>query len=127
MIQTFLQVGAGGALGAMARFALGLGVVRLTGPNAPFPVAVLGANVIGSFAMGMLVVALAEKGGAHLSPFLVTGLLGGFTTFSSFSLEAATLWERGAPALAATYVALSVGLSLAGIASGLVLGRGIFA
>ena len=127
MILTFLQVALGGALGACARFALGLGAARLVGPNATFPVAVMGANVIGSFLMGALVVVLAERGGASLSPFIVTGLLGGFTTFSSFSLETALLWERGALGLAALYVALSVGLSLAGIAAGLAAARGALA
>jgi CrcB protein len=77
--------------------------------------------------MGALVVILAEKSGTRLAPFLMTGLLGGFTTFSAFSLDALTLYERGQPGLAAAYVIGSVALALAGIVLGIWLARAAFA
>jgi len=101
-------------------------MMRLTGP-ADFPLAILTVNVAGSFLMGVFVVAAANKGLTHLSPFVMTGLLGGFTTFSAFSLEAVTLIERGQITAAGAYVALSVGLSLGGLMLGLWIARGVFA
>ena len=77
--------------------------------------------------MGAIVVVLAHKDATRMAPFLMTGVLGGFTTFSAFSLDALTLWERGQSALAATYVAGSVILSLAGIVAGMAAARGLFA
>ena len=126
MISTVSLVALGGAIGAACRYLMGVGVMRLTGP-ADFPVAVLSVNVIGSFLMGVFVVAAAQKGLTHLSPFIMTGILGGFTTFSAFSLEAVTLMERGQIAAAGTYVALSVVLSIGGLMLGLWIARGIFA
>ncbi|MDC0135155.1 fluoride efflux transporter CrcB [Sulfitobacter sp.] len=126
MISTVSLVALGGAIGAACRYLMGVGVMRLTGP-ADFPVAVLSVNVIGSFLMGVFVVAAAQKGLTHLSPFIMTGILGGFTTFSAFSLEAVTLMERGQIAAAGAYVALSVVLSIGGLMLGLWIARGIFA
>ena len=101
---SFLLVGMGGALGSMARHWLGIAV------NAPgFPWGTLAANIAGSAVIGGLA-GLGVSGGWRL--FLITGVLGGFTTFSAFSLETGLLWER-APWLAAAYVAASVGLGLA--------------
>ena len=77
--------------------------------------------------MGAFVVYAQKKGMTHLSPFVMTGLLGGFTTFSAFSLETVTLWERGEMGQAALYVALSVGLSVWGLVLGLFVARGIWA
>lgn len=122
---TALQVALGGAIGATLRWLLGVGLFRLTGPG--FPVAVLSANIIGSFLMGMFVVFAAKKGMTHLSPFIMTGLLGGFTTFSAFSLETVTLWERGEVGQASIYVVLSVALSIGGLVLGLVVARGLWA
>jgi len=93
MILTLAQVALGGALGASARYLTGLGAVRLMGHG--FPYGTLTVNVVGSFLMGVLVVSLTHMGGNRFAPFLMTGLLGGFTTFSAFSLDAATLYERG--------------------------------
>ena len=84
-------------------------------------------NVLGSFLMGVFVVAAAHRGLTHLSPLVMTGLLGGFTTFSAFSLEAVTLYERGDVGQAALYVVLSVGLSIAGLVAGLWIARTVFA
>ena len=75
--------------------------------------------------MGVIVVVLAKKGGNHFAPLLMTGILGGFTTFSAFSLDALTLWERGQTGLAFGYVAASVILSLAAIAAGLFVARNL--
>jgi len=125
MTLTLMQVALGGALGAMARYLAGMAALRALGPG--FPWATLAVNVLGSFLMGILVVALAHFSANRLAPFLMTGLLGGFTTFSAFSLDALTLWERGATAQAAAYVAASVALSLAAIGAGLWAARGIFA
>ena len=124
MFSTMLLVAFGGALGAALRFLSGVAVLRLTGP-AEFPVAIITVNVIGSFLMGVFVVVAAHRGLTHLSPFVMTGILGGFTTFSAFSLETVTLMERGAFGAAAIYVALSVGLSVAALMAGLWLARGV--
>ena len=121
MITTLFQVALGGAIGAALRYLTNVSALRLFGTG--FPVATLVVNVVGSFLMGVLVVVLARKGGNHLAPFLMTGILGGFTTFTAFSLDALTLWERGQAASAFTYVAASVLLSLAAIAAGLALAR----
>ena len=116
-----LLVAAGGALGAALRYLAGAGVSRLLAPG--FPYATLFVNVAGSFAMGVLFIALARAGQAHLSPLLLTGLLGGFTTFSAFSLEAVALMEEGRLIAAALYVGGSVVLSIAALMLGLALGR----
>lgn len=126
MIQTLILVAIGGALGAALRFLAGVGVLRLTGPT-DFPLAILSVNVIGSLLMGLFVVAAAQKGLTPWAPFVMTGLLGGFTTFSAFSLETMTLIERGAAGQAALYVALSVGLSVLGLAIGVWVARGLWA
>ncbi|WP_375691620.1 fluoride efflux transporter FluC [Pseudooceanicola sp. LIPI14-2-Ac024] len=94
MVGTLLQVALGGAIGASLRYLVGVAVTRTVGLSG-FPTGVLLANILGCGLMGILVVLIGYKGWAHLNPFLLTGVLGGFTTFSSFSLEAFTLWERG--------------------------------
>ena len=109
-----------------ARYLAGVAVVRTLG-HTPFPVAILGVNVLGSFLMGVFVVLAAHRGLTYLSPLVMTGLLGGFTTFSAFSLEAVNLWERGATGHAALYVAASVGFSIAGLIAGLALARAVVA
>lgn len=124
MIGTLASVALGGALGASLRYLFGVGVFRLLGPQT-FPVAILSVNILGSFLMGVFVVLAAQRGLTHLSPFMMTGLFGGFTTFSAFSLEAVTLYERGDIGLAAAYVAASVVLSILGLTLGLVLARSL--
>ena len=126
MVFSVLYVALGGAIGACCRYLAGLGITRLVGVG-EFPVAILMVNVIGSFLMGAFVVTAAHKGLSHLSPLVMTGLLGGFTTFSAFSLETANLIERGAFGQAALYVLLSVGLSVGGLFLGLMAARGVFA
>lgn len=122
-MNTFLQVALGGAVGSMARYGVNILAGRLTG----LPLGTLTVNVTGCFVMGLLASALAFRGGQHLAPLLLTGVLGGYTTFSAFSLDTLTLWERGAAGLAMGYVLASVLLSLAAVTAGLALGRGVFA
>lgn len=122
---TFLQVGLGGAIGAMLRFGVGIAMLRVTGPG--FPLGVLSVNVIGSFLMGLFMVYAFQKDIEHLNPFVMTGILGGFTTFSAFSLEAFTLYERGEIAQSIMYIALSVGLSIAALIAGVFIARSAFA
>jgi CrcB protein len=117
-----LQVALGGALGAVLRYLTGIGVLRLFGAT-PLPLGVLTVNVIGALLAGLFVGFAAQRGLTHLSPLIVTGILGGFTTFSAFSLEAVALYERGALGLAAIYVLANVTFSLAALMLGLALGR----
>jgi len=124
MTKTLVQVALGGALGASARYLVNVATMRLAGSG--FPWATVIVNVAGSFLMGMLVVALAKTSGTRHAPFLMTGLLGGFTTFSAFSLDTLTLYERGQPGVAAAYAAGSVVLSLAAIVAGIHAARGIW-
>lgn len=118
-------VAAGGAIGAASRHLVNLGALRLFGPG--FPVGTLAVNVIGCLLMGMLAGALAGRAdgaGQGLRFFLATGVLGGFTTFSAFSLDAVLLWERGQAAAALGYVLASVFVSIAALIVGLTLVRG---
>jgi CrcB protein len=125
MIQTLLQVALGGAIGASGRYLTNVAVMRLIGPGFPWGTVI--ANILGSFLMGVVVVALAHKDATRLAPFLMTGILGGFTTFSAFSLDALTLWERGQTTLGAAYVLGSVVLSLGAIVAGMAVTRAVLA
>ena len=118
---------AGGALGAGARYLVNVGFLRWFG--AGFPWATLAENVVGSALMGFLVEMIVRRFGdaAELRVFLLTGILGGFTTFSAFSLDFARLVERGEAALAAGYLAASVGVSIGALYLGLALARVVFA
>lgn len=122
MLTSLLHVALGGALGASARYLVGVGAVRLLGHG--FPWATLVVNVLGSLAMGALVVLLAQKDATRLAPLLMTGLLGGFTTFSAFSLDAVTIYERGQVGAAAGYVAVSVVFSIGALFAGMTLMKG---
>ena len=124
MIPTVLQVALGGAIGAAARYGVGVVMFR---PQSGFPIGVLAVNILGSFLMGAAVVYLGQKMLGHLNPFLMTGILGGFTTFSAFSLEAYNLFESGEVGQAATYVILSVTLSIAALVAGILIMRGVLA
>lgn len=125
MIWTTLQVALGGAIGASLRYLAGAGVMRVAGPG--FPYATLGVNILGSVLMGVFVVFAAQRGLTHLSPLVMSGILGGFTTFSAFSLDAVTLFERGQIGAAALYVGASVVVSILGLFAGMMLARGVFA
>ncbi len=115
----------GGAIGSCLRYGVGLLALRAGGSG--FPVGVLGVNILGSFLMGMAAVVLMQRGLGHLGPFLMTGVLGGFTTFSAFSLEAFSLWDDGQAGAAAAYVGLSVVASIAALTLGVWLARGALA
>jgi len=119
----YLIVFLGGGVGAALRHGVNLGTARLFGTA--FPYGTLTVNVVGSLIMGALAAYFAFKGDAtqHWRLFLTTGILGGFTTFSAFSLDVALLYERGEIGLAALYVAVSVIVSLAGLFAGLALVR----
>jgi CrcB protein len=123
MMAKLLAVAAGGGLGAALRF---LAVSGMTRAFPGFPWGTLVVNVLGSAVMGVLAVVLMERfpgGWGRLAPFLITGVLGGFTTFSAFSLDALYLIERGRLFAAAGYVAGSVILSVAALWLGLALAR----
>ncbi len=123
MIQTLAYVALGGAVGASARYLTGVAAIRVMGPG--FPWGTLTVNVVGSFVMGAVVVLLAHLSATRFAPLLMTGVLGGFTTFSAFSLDAVTLWERGAVTQAAVYTGASVVLSLTALVAGLALARAL--
>ncbi|MDP5305949.1 fluoride efflux transporter CrcB [Paracoccus spongiarum] len=124
MMNPYLQVAIGGAIGATARYAVYRGI-GWHGPG--FPVATGVVNVAGSLLMGLVAALMAHRWNTQFAPLLLTGVLGGFTTFSAFSLDALTLWERGQTVGAAIYVAASVMLSLAAVIAGLAIGRGLWA
>ncbi len=122
----FFLVGLGGALGAMARFGVGQIVGRLWPMS--FPLATLLINLVGSLAMGLFVGLMARwlptwQSDARL--FVAVGILGGFTTFSTFSLDTIVLIERGEVVAAGAYVLLSVVLCLIGLYLGLLVTRGV--
>ncbi len=109
----------------MARYLFGVGYTRALGPNQAFP-ATFAINVLGGLFMGLLVGLLALRGGAGQERWrllLAVGVLGGFTTFSSFSLETAGMIERRAYALAGGYVAASVVASVLAVMLGLLVMR----
>ena len=119
----FLMVFLGAALGGSLRYAVGLAAVGLFGSG--LPVGTLIVNVLGGFAMGVVAEYWARRGhlSQHARLFLTTGVFGGFTTFSSFSLDTVTLWSGGRPLMALGYVGLSVLGALGGLWAGLALVR----
>jgi CrcB protein len=120
-----LIVFVGGGVGAALRHGFNLAFARLVGTA--FPYATLFENVSGSIVMGLLIAFFAFKSGIpqHWQLFLTTGILGGYTTFSTFSLDAALLYERGEIGPAALYILLSVLLSIGGLFGGLMLVRSL--
>jgi CrcB protein len=127
-MEKVLLVAVGGAVGAVARYALGVQALRLLGPNWPFGTFI--ANVSGGLLMGVLAGYLAHRGGADqekLRVLLGVGVLGGFTTFSAFSLEVALMVERRTYGQAFTYATASVLLSMSALFVGLLLARRAFA
>ncbi len=122
---SYLLVFLGGGLGAALRHGINIGTPRLLGSGFPWSTFLI--NVTGSLVMGLLAGWLAFKGDASQSwrLFLTTGILGGYTTFSTFSLDVAVLYERGDIALAAAYGIGSVVLSVAGLFAGLWLVRSL--
>lgn len=124
----FLYVAAGGAVGSMARYGVGVITTRLFGVG--WPSGTFTVNVVGGALMGLLVGYLAHRGGAdqeRLRLLIGVGVLGGFTTFSSFSLDVALMIERRDLFQAGAYIAASVVLSIAALFAGLMLARRMFA
>jgi CrcB protein len=124
MIQILL-VAIGGAIGSVARYLTGQLTFRLFGPN--FPWGTLTVNVIGSLAIGIFAELIARKFSAtpELRLLLITGFLGGFTTFSAFSLDVAVLIERGSTLSAFIYLIASMLISLLAVFAGLAIVRAI--
>lgn len=119
----FLYAALGGAIGAAARYGVNITTPKLVGHG--FPWGTMIVNVAGSFIMGALIaaMALAWNASQEMRVFLTTGILGGFTTFSAFSLDFATLYERKEYGLAFAYAGGSVVLSLLAVFAGLYLAR----
>ena len=113
----------GGSIGAGLRHLANLGALRAFGPG--FPLGTMLINIAGSFAMGLTIELLMRRFGSsnELRLFIATGVLGGFTTFSAFSLDFAALWQRGDTLPALGYAAGSVILSIFALFAGLMLGR----
>lgn len=124
-MKLILAVAAGGAVGALARYGVYVAAGRILG--AGFPWATLIVNVAGSFILGALIELMALKGSVspEMRAFLVVGVMGAFTTFSSFSLDVVILAERGAWLGTALYVVASVALSIAAFVAGLRVLRGL--
>jgi CrcB protein len=121
---TTLLVFLGAGIGGSLRHGVNLACGRWCGTD--FPVATLVINIAGCFCMGLIAGWFAFRSGGGQQPlrlFLTTGILGGFTTFSAFSLDTALLWERGQSASAALYVFASIILSIAACFGGLALIR----
>ncbi len=117
----------GGAIGSGARHLVNISLTRALGPA--FPWATLTVNVAGSFLMGFLVDMIMRRfgGSPEMRTFLATGILGGFTTFSAFSLDISTLLGRGETLTALGYIFASVAISLFALYAGLALSRALFA
>ncbi len=126
-MQSVLIVALGGAAGAASRHMVGMWAMRLMGTE--FPWGTLAVNIVGSLVMGIFIelLALRFQGSNELRLLVATGFLGGFTTFSAFSLDVVTLWERGEAGLAAAYILASVIASIGALFLGLALVRSIFA
>lgn len=117
----------GGAIGAGLRHLVNTGAVRILGIGLPW--GTVFANVVGSFLMGVLVEALALRfeGSLEIRVLLATGILGGFTTFSAFSLDFVVLLQRGDHIAAAAYLIGSVAIAILALFAGLAAGRMVFA
>jgi fluoride exporter len=122
MVHLFIVM-IGGALGAGLRHLANLGAVRAFGVGFPFGTMLI--NIIGSLAMGLFMEILMRRFGSsnELRLFIATGILGGFTTFSAFSLDFVHLWQRGDTMPALGYAVGSVVLSVIALSVGLILGR----
>ncbi|ANM10737.1 MULTISPECIES: fluoride efflux transporter CrcB [unclassified Rhizobium] len=124
MIQALL-VAVGGAIGSLLRYYVGQWTLRTMGPA--FPWGTLAVNVVGCFVIGVFAELIARRFNAsvELRLLLITGFLGGFTTFSAFSLDAISLFERGQAVAGGLYIVASVGLSMAAVMAGLAVMRAL--
>ena len=123
MLRQIILVAVGGAVGSVARHLVSVASLRLFGPG--FPYGTLIVNLVGAFVMGVFIEILARRfgGSTDLRLLIATGVLGGFTTFSSFALDTAVLWERGELVSSFVYVAVTLILGLAALFLGLGLAR----
>ncbi len=126
-MNTILAIACGGAFGAVMRHFFNIGALKMFGDG--FPFGTLGVNIIGSFLMGILISTFAYfwQPSQDLRVFLITGFLGAFTTFSTFSLDVSVLFERGDFAPAAIYIVTSVVFSIAALFLGMFLIRALAA
>ncbi len=125
MLNTFGLVAIGGASGAMLRYGVVITAARIMGSG--FPMGTMIVNIAGSFIMGIAAVLLMQRGqGNVLVPFVMVGILGGFTTFSAFSMDMMILLEKGRMSAAATYVFGSVGLSIGALFLGVFFARSMW-
>jgi len=126
-MNSLFAVALGGAVGASGRYLFNLQMMRLLGPN--FPWGTFGVNIIGSFIMGVIAESLALRFNvsSEVRSFLMTGVLGGFTTFSAFSLDAGNMIERNDFGLAGLYVGASVVGSIVALFIGLYAVRTVLA
>ncbi|MGL3212909.1 fluoride efflux transporter CrcB [Bradyrhizobium sp. BR 1433] len=122
-VQLLAAVAIGGSLGSVARYLVAIGAGRLVGTE--FPWGTLVINIVGSFLIGVFAEAFALSWNASqaMRVFLTVGICGGFTTFSTFSLDAIVLMQRGELWSAGTYIAASVALSIFALFGGLLLVR----
>lgn len=122
-----MQVAIGGAIGSVCRYLTGRVAERLLGAELPY--GTLAANLIGSMLMGMAFVFLTDNFGeaGKYSPLLMTGVLGGYTTFSAYSLEAWQLFDSGRPIAALGYAGGSAALAIASLAIGIALAKAVSA
>lgn len=122
-MNAILAIAAGGAFGALLRHSANIGAVKLLGHG--FPYGTMVVNIAGSFAMGLCIAIFAHywQPSETMRLFLITGILGAFTTFSTFSLDFANLWERQAYLHSAIYLSGSVILSIAGLFAAMALVR----
>ncbi|MHA1127930.1 MAG: fluoride efflux transporter CrcB [Alphaproteobacteria bacterium] len=118
-----LQVALGGAIGASLRYLSVVSISRAFGVG--FPYGTMFVNIVGSFLMGMLAIWLIEKTDSRFAPFLMTGAMGGFTTFSAYSLDAFKLMDQGRIAAAGAYMGGSVILAIAALFAGMILVKGL--
>lgn len=120
-----LWVALGGAIGAVLRYVLNIGIAKVAGSDFPWHTMLI--NITGSFVMGVLVALMAQRWNVsnEVRAFLTTGILGGYTTFSSFSLDFAVLFERKAYAMAGAYALGSVVISLIAVFLGMALARAL--
>jgi CrcB protein len=122
-MKTILAIALGGALGSVLRYGTYLGAGKMLGMN--FPWGTLIVNIAGSFLIGALTGMFASvwQPSEEMKLFLITGFLGGFTTFSAFSLDFATMWNSGATTMAVLYVVVSVTISIVALFGGLLAVR----
>lgn len=126
-MNTILAVALGGAFGSVLRYLMNNGITALV--KTPFPAGIMVVNILGGLIMGILIALFAEQTQASqwMRSFLMVGILGGFTTFSTFSADTVLLWQRGEMIQSVAYAGGSVVLSIAALLAGMMLVKGLSA